>query len=286
MPTNKYGQMITFAVETGGDYRFKGYRYITVKKNRRTIRKIANFYGFPNLIRKICRLNNIRNPKKKLRVGRRLRVPGRLREDASFSVLAGDTAPRITDGYAKIDIVGRAGRAGLSVFTGYNPVVMEIPVRFEATDEGEGRFNTEINGAYVEDSIAELEKMAGRGKFAGAAVGAPPIVRVTTTDANGYVPLIPDNYQWTSHADPAPVWWISGIEWDADPIRNLAGERIRQLATITLTQYVKPRPITSSSQRHRNNRSDKGKGNRKGRTRRLKYKWPNNTWHTRPYRGN
>ena len=90
---------------------------------------------------------------------------------------------------------------------------------------------------------ARAPALAGRGNFKGAASGAPAVVRISVTDAYGkVVPLVAPNYQWSPQNPSAPLWRIgggtSGIEWDASPISNGAGKRIRQLATITLTQYT------------------------------------------------
>lgn len=173
-----------------------------------------------------------------------------------FNVLCDDAAPTVTGGYAKITTLDRSERAGLSVFTGYDPSGMELAIRFESTDS-RGSFHG-ADGSLIERDITLLEQMAGRGQIAGAAVGAPPLVRVTTTDVRGHtVPLIPLNYQRTSGNPNGPIWWIAGIDWDKNPARNFHGERIRQLATVTLLQYVAPDALTSVSDRAKSKKKTK-----------------------------
>jgi hypothetical protein len=65
------------------------------------------------------------------------------------------------------------------------------------------------------------------------------VLRVSATDKHGnVVPLIPADYQWSEQHQNAPLFRISAIAWDASPLRNHRGHRIRQLATVTVTQYT------------------------------------------------
>ena len=108
---------------------------------------------------------------------------------------------------------------------------MEIPIRFEQV---RGR-----DGAGVEDRIALLERMAGRGNFKGASAGAAAILRISTTDNTGRIlPLVPPNYQWSPQNPAAPQWRISNIEWDENPLRDDDGNRLRQLAVVTVQQHT------------------------------------------------
>jgi hypothetical protein len=85
----------------------------------------------------------------------------------------------------------------------------------------------------------QLERMAGRGNFEGAAVGPPPVVRIGTFDSDGkVVPLIPANYQASRQNATAPLWRVADIAWDESPLRNGGGNRIRQLATVTVQQHT------------------------------------------------
>lgn len=245
MPVGLFGQLITFAIVKSDDDRFSGFRYVHTTKALNTVAKIANRYGHSTDARQIADDNKIRHTDSPLKKGRRLRIPDYMRKAASFSVLAGDQPPRVTGGYSKIDVVDRTERAGLSIFKGYDPITIEIPVRFESEDR-RGSWHG-ADGSEVERQITLLEKMAGRGNFAGAAVGAPAIVEISSTAGNDVIPLIPLNYQRSQANPSAPFYWISGIDWDADAQRNDHGERIRQLATITVMSYVAPDSIQESA---------------------------------------
>lgn len=159
---------------------------------------------------------------------KRIRVPGKLRENASFSVLA-DKKPRIIDGYANLETVDRKLREGLTVPGGYNPLKMEVSVIFRPLVRGS------IEGAGVMDDIELLEQMAGRGQFAGSASGRPPVIRVSTTNAAGKViPLIPYNYQWSAGNKAAPLWYVAGIDWDENARSNASANVIHLPTVITL----------------------------------------------------
>jgi hypothetical protein len=219
-----------------------------------TIRTIAARYGRPDLWQTILQLNSrvrienghfLRSATQVLKPGTTIRLPGTLVPSDEFSVLCGDNRPTIADGYAMYDVVSRPGRIGVSRFLGYNPFSMPIDIQFEAFDTGDG--------TATETKIAALERMAGRGDYAGAAVGPPAVIRVSVTDANGdVVLLIPSNYQWTPDNPAAPLWRITDISWAGGDYSDDKGQRIRSAATVTLTQYT---PLTlvkrSASQRAR-----------------------------------
>jgi hypothetical protein len=170
----------------------------------------------------------------------RIKVPAQMRASERFHVLAGDDPPRIVEGYAKFDTVDRPQRTGLISFAGYDPISMEVPIQFEAFQSRDG--------STLERDIALLERMAGRGNFAGAAVGPPPVIRLSVTDNSGkIVPLIPVNYQWSSDNAHAPVWRITAIDWDTHPERNTYGNRIRQKATVTVKQHMVSKAATRSA---------------------------------------
>jgi hypothetical protein len=148
-----------------------------------------------------------------------------------FSVLAqGDLAPTIIGGFAKWAIISRPQRVGMTVLDGYDPIIMSVPVMFDAITGGTGKA--------VERDIQILEWMGGRGKLyaSDGHVGAPaqgdsPLVTVASIDGQGrQTSLIPPNCQDIN-------WIVTGIDYDTGPKRNTLGERIRQLATITLTQH-------------------------------------------------
>jgi len=251
----RFGQYYTFEVETSDD-RFSGFTYHSVQEGARTVKSICKQRHISDA-RYVADLNDIRSVESKLRLGRQVRVPARATERLAFNVLAGDEGPRVTAGYGKITTVDRSERTGLSIFTGYDPAKLELPLRFENLDPSEDVFS-HADGFDVERRIALLERMAGRGQFAGAAVGQPSVVRVSTTGNrdDDIVPLIPLAFQRYSDNPNGPVWWISDIDWGSDALRNHRGERIRQLATVSLTQFVAPRLGPSSA-------SDRNKAKRK-----------------------
>lgn len=227
-----YGQLITFSAEVDADQKFEQWIWVGVKKGD-TVMSKASERGHPEAAREIADRNNIRSVLSKFsgRGKTRLLVPGKLRAATTVSVMPGDQPPRITDGYAKLSTVDRPQRTGLTIFDGFNPMVLEVPIRFENFQFGEG--------LQIERDIAKLERLAGRGDFEGTAVGPPPVVRVSVTGASGgVVPLISHNYQWSRQNPNAPKWRVQGVDWDAEPLRNDSGNRTRQLATVTLQQQV------------------------------------------------
>lgn len=251
MPRNSVGQLITFAVEVDGDQRYQSYIWIDLKKGD-TVQKVASRRGHPEQAREIADLNGIRSVRSVLS-RKRLRVPGTLRQADAFHVLAGDEPPRVMDGYAKMEVIDRPGRVGLNQFTGYNPVSLEVPIQFESLVSGQGYA--------VEQAIELLERMAGRGHFAGAAIGPPPIIRVSVTDNGGnVVPLVPNNYQWSSQNPSAPLWRVGDIEWSSGALRNSVGNRIRQGAIVTLVQHTRTSlAVRSATQRAKTKKKAKAR---------------------------
>lgn len=231
--------------------------WVKVKKGD-SVQSIASGRGHPEEARKIADANDIRSVRSKFsgRGKKQIRVPRELRASESFHVLAGDTPPRITNGYAKFETVDRPMRAGLTMFTGYDPIEMEVPIRFEATTFSDAG---EREGSGIEDDIALLERMAGRGQGSVSGVGPPPVVRVSTTRGRDTVPLIPSNYQYSEQNPSAPLWRVAGVEWDDGAWRNDHGNRIRQLAVVTLRQHVRVNLVThSATQRARQRGSAEG----------------------------
>lgn len=229
MPVDSRGQKITFATEKENDRRYLRTVIVPVRRGD-TMKKIASRYGFGEEADVWARMNNISSVRKVL-TRKSVKIPGKARPSSSFSVLAGDEPPRVTNGYAKFDVMDRPGRTGLTTFKGYDPITLEVPIRFEA-------FVLQ-DGTSVEDAIEELERMAGRGNYKGAAVGPPGVIQVQTRDAAGnVVSLIPSNYQASAQNPSAPFWRVAGIEWDDSPLRDGKGRRIRQKAVVTLQQHT------------------------------------------------
>jgi hypothetical protein len=251
MPTNWAGQMITFAAEIDPDSSTNKLVLVKALKGD-TIRKVAARRGHPELAASIVTLNKGRDllphPKRQpghkappipklrsatqvLRTGAVVRLPGILKAGEFLSVNAGDEPPVVKAGYAKYDVVDVPGRIGISRFLGYDPIAIDIPVQFENYAAG--------LGGTIETNIQILERMAGRGDYPGAAVGPPAVIRISARDAHGNaVPLIPPDYQWSSQHQHAPLFRISTIVWDAGAQRNDTGYRVRQTATVTVTQYT------------------------------------------------
>jgi hypothetical protein len=256
VPSSQYGQLITFAVEQDDDKRFAKWRWATVRRGE-TVQSIASRLGHPEDARRIADENDVRSVRKVLKHHphkpkdrQRIKVPGGTGDDQQFHVLAGDQPPRITEGYAKFSVIDRPGGTGILSHDGYDPIAMEVPIRFLAKVSGDGE--------QVEQDIELLERMAGRGNFQGTASGPPPIIRISTTNANGgIVPLVPRNYQWSRQNPSAPLWFVTGIDWDADPRRGGRGNRLEQKATVTVQQHT-----TVSLQMRSATARSKGRGGR------------------------
>jgi hypothetical protein len=277
MPTGRFGQLITFASELDPDENYTKYVWVRARPHD-TIKKIAARRGHPDMASEILKLNKgrkilpvvkvhgkiskhqpgVRSIKQRLRANAAVRLPGTLKPGTSLSVTAGENRPKVTGGYAKYDIVDVPGRVGLNRFDGYDPLVISVPVQFEGYAVGDGQL--------IETQIRNLERMAGRGHFHGAAFGPPAVIRVSVTDSHGnVVPLIPANYQWSPKNPHAPLYRITGIDWDDGSLSDTTGHRVRQGATITITQYtpliVKER---SAARRGRERHANKGKGGQSG----------------------
>lgn len=149
------------------------------------------------------------------------------------SVLAGDTPPTVTDGYANWQTIPRPLSRGISVFQGYNPATIDLSVRFGRWD-GTGwlgsrePFDYSV-GAAVESDIDWIGWMAGEQFIHGAS----PVVYVSATNPDGTSGLIPKKWQGSKNR-----WVISKLAWGATAWRNDRGDRFYQEATITLLQYI------------------------------------------------
>lgn len=260
MPADRIGQMITFAAEVDPDATFSKYVWVKARQGD-TIRAIAARRGHPENASTVLSLNKGRDilvrPRRrphmpvhaiprltmttqKLRPGASIRLPGTLAFGESLSVHAGDNPPVVTAGYAKYDIVAVPSRVGINRFLGYDPLAIDIPVQFEA-------YASQV-GADVENDIQKLERFAGRGDYRGAANGPPAVLRISVTDNSGYVvPLIAADYQWSVQHQHAPLWRISAIVWDAGALRSPQGRRVRQTATVTVTQYTPLKLVVRST---------------------------------------
>lgn len=151
-------------------------------------------------------------------------------ESRSFTVLAGEGAPTPTEGWVKIAKVQRFQRASITVPEGYDPYVLSVPVLFDAVALTKDRPN-------VEADILALEWMAGRFRSNAELVGPPPQVTVYSTDSGGNLTnLVPKQFQTVNGSEQ--LWYLGPIAFDPNPLRDRGGERLRQAATITLTEVV------------------------------------------------
>jgi hypothetical protein len=264
MPTgfgsDAVGQYVNFASVADPDATYTNYVWIRALKGD-TIKKIAARRSDPKMANAILQLNIGRDvvarprpkPGKKvppitklksitnvLRTGATIKLPGTMAQGFYFSAYAGDRPPVVKTAYAEFDVVKVPGRVGINRFLGYPPIVIEIDVQFEAFGQQGSNAGYLAGQGSIEDRIATLERMAGRGPYPGAAYGPPAVIVVNTTDnAGNVIPLIPLSYQWTPKNQTAPQFRITAIAWDdTTQLRNDAGYRVRQKATVTLTQYT------------------------------------------------
>jgi len=148
-----------------------------------------------------------------------------------LTVLAGEQAATVTGGWAKWGLIERPQRVSMTVLQGYDPVTMDVPIRFDNV--------VPSAGSDIEGDIQKLHWMAGRGKLFSAAghVGAAgqgdsPIVNVYSASSDGkQTPMIPPDAQDID-------WVITGLDFDRNPLRDHGGKRVRQDVTVTLTQHI------------------------------------------------
>lgn len=163
-------------------------------------------------------------------------------DNLRFSVLSGDQPPTVTGGYAKWQTIDLPLRRGLTIFQGYDPVIMTVSVRFIMIDTAGGWLTDRESALQLEQKIHNLEWMAGESWEQGPS----PKVWLTTFDGKGNtVGLIPLWYQSEIKAIPGLVgtgnvgpWIITALDWDKNPIRGDHGFRTRQDATVTVQLWT------------------------------------------------
>lgn len=152
-------------------------------------------------------------------------------EDDSDLVLLvelGDTFPAPNQGFEGWETVDLPGRVALTQWRGHAPI--QIPL--------EMLFNDDDLTNSVEDAIATLEAMAGRGIK--RKKDEPSVLKVDTA---GLMP-----YDW--HQFPDVRWVINGLDYSTDPegvIVNRHGNRVRQAVTVTLLQHVAAERLRSTA---------------------------------------
>ena len=260
MPRDAHGsQYVNFASVADPDATYSKYIWVRAQGTRDTIKAIAARRSQPELAGAILQLNLgrdvLNHPKRKphqkappvpklksitqiLRPGVTIKLPGTMAQGFFFQVLAGDKPPVVKKAGAEFDVVRVPGRVALNRFLGYPPIEIDLDIQFEAFGQ-EGANAGFITGqGSIEDRITALERMTGRGLYPGSGFGPPAVIVVNTTDnAGNIVPLIPVAYQWTPQHQNAPQFRITNIAW-GDALRNREGYRVRQPATVTITQYT------------------------------------------------
>jgi hypothetical protein len=172
----------------------------------------------------------------------------KLGKHQTFVVLAGDGAPTVKSGWAKIATIDRPGRVGYTVSTGFDPIVLTVPILFDRVAKTADR-------EHIEENILALEWMAGRepNPKGGEVKGEPPYVEVFTRDGHeNKIPLIPAQFQ--SEKGHARFWWITDIEFDSSQEgckRDRTGHRVRQAAVVTLTEIVSTAATIAQNRRAR-----------------------------------
>lgn len=150
-----------------------------------------------------------------------------------FDVLCGANPPKITDGYAKWNVLDRPMERGLTILQGYDPAQMVVEIIFGLFDPSQGWQTDDPSGMQVEQDIGWLEWMGGS-NFQGGPSPAMYVYSyaVAGTVAGGQSNLIPPQYR--------NMPWIvasNGLQW-GQAWRNPNGFRVYQEATITLQNYL------------------------------------------------
>jgi LysM repeat protein len=148
--------------------------------------------------------------------------------DLVLLVELGNTFPRPTQGFAGWEVVDLPGGVGMTHWKGHDPISIDLELFFNDDDLTNS----------VEDAIATLEAMAGRGIK--RKKDEPSVVKV---DTGGLMP-----FDW--HQFPDTRWVINGLDYSTDPeqvIVNPHGNRVRQTVTVTLLQHVDDQRLQSRS---------------------------------------
>ena len=146
--------------------------------------------------------------------------------------MAGEGAPTVTGGWVKVAKVPRFQRVAFTIPEGYEPIELSIPILFAATLRTKEPRNLEAD-------IKNLEWMAGRtpNPPEGETKGEPPFVEVyTVNNAGRQIPLVPLQFQ--GEPGQSRQYYLTNISFDPNPERHTTGARIKQAATVTLTEIV------------------------------------------------
>jgi hypothetical protein len=149
--------------------------------------------------------------------------------------LLGDGAGNPTGGYGGWEKIKRDRRIALTEWQGKDPLEIDIPILFENWRTGDS----------LEGDIKQLEMIAGLGNKGG---GEPPLM---TFNSGG---VISHDY----HDAPRHDWVISSISW-GDCVKNDWGNRVRQIATVTVTQFIDDDVLGGLSSADKRRNKNKGK---------------------------
>ena len=145
-------------------------------------------------------------------------------EGISVEFFLGEGTPQVVDGYAGWEIIDRPKRRALTHWKGSNPVRLQVPILIDNF----------IDGDSIEPECRKVEKLAGLTKDG----DQPPLIEIHSDG------VIPHDF----HDAPHNQWVIETLDW-GDAVRNHAGNRIRQAATITFLLYVDSTSLKRLGQR-------------------------------------
>jgi hypothetical protein len=158
----------------------------------------------------------------------------------TFQTMCGPQPPTITSAPATISVVDRPRSLGYTVPTGYDPITMDVQLRFDNWVDYSGPLVNQD----LELDLARLWWMAGRGTLGPGrpTTGNPPTIEVSSINSAGIlIPLVPPQVRNVK-------WYISNIAWDTAPMRFTSemiaardlsvavATRGRQDVTVTLQQ--------------------------------------------------
>lgn len=165
----------------------------------------------------------------------------------SVRCLLGPTPVKVTDGYAKWDVIDRPKRRALTEWVGTNPLTVEVDIIIDYFSDPDRN-----PGLQCEDDIRDIESMAGL-DFDGDV--KPPLC---LWDANA----AHDNSE-AAHLR----WVIFRIDWNDTVMFTDAGNRVRQGALLTLMQYVEDEFITATGASKNKKKTSQNRSSKKDRYR-------------------
>lgn len=176
-------------------------------------------------------------------VGTGARTPGEsskitltiLNTNTSVTVLAdlNTGRPAVVGGGAKWNTVDRPLKTGLSVFAGYDPLQLSIPLLFDNFRQGDT----------IEDDVDLLWFMFGRGVGAANTQTKSKQAPILTVDGT----LLPPNVRYSASDNPSPPnWVITDISEDSgSAVFNSANHLVRLPVVVTLSEYVTSSALAS-----------------------------------------